>query len=175
MKYYAGIGSRETPTDIQNIMTQIASKLEAKDYILRSGGAIGADTAFEIGVIDNSHKEIYLPWKNYNNNNSSLFDLDNFNITYDIAKQFHPKFNSLSPGAKKLISRNTYQILGLDLKTHSEFIICWTIDGKLKGGTAQALRIANHHNIPIYNLGNKKDFNNIIDRFLSNKKSIFNI
>ena len=35
----------------------------------------------------------------------------------------------------------------------SKFVVCWTPGGQLKGGTAQALRIATALNIPIINLG----------------------
>jgi predicted Rossmann fold nucleotide-binding protein DprA/Smf involved in DNA uptake len=42
-KYYAGIGSRETPKDICDIMTQLAIKLANNGWVLRSGGAKGAD------------------------------------------------------------------------------------------------------------------------------------
>ena len=35
----------------------------------------------------------------------------------------------------------------------SKFVVCWTPQGLLKGGTAQALRIATAMNIPIINLG----------------------
>lgn len=47
--YYAGVGSRETPQDILNTMYKIGKYLASKGYTLRSGGAIGADTAFENG------------------------------------------------------------------------------------------------------------------------------
>jgi predicted Rossmann fold nucleotide-binding protein DprA/Smf involved in DNA uptake len=48
--YYAGIGARSTPPQILSVMTRLASKLEGMGYTLRSGGAAGADTAFERGV-----------------------------------------------------------------------------------------------------------------------------
>ena len=35
----------------------------------------------------------------------------------------------------------------------SKFVVCWTPQGLLKGGTAQALRTATALNIPIINLG----------------------
>lgn len=38
-KYYAGIGSRKTPPDICQLMTQIAEELSQGGYILRSGHA----------------------------------------------------------------------------------------------------------------------------------------
>jgi len=48
-KYYAGIGARSTPQNILDIMTNLAHKLSEKEYILRSGGALGADMAFDEG------------------------------------------------------------------------------------------------------------------------------
>jgi hypothetical protein len=58
-------------------------------------------------------------------------------------------------GAKKLMARNMYQVLGQDLETPTSFIVCWTKDGKASGGTGQALRVAKKYNIPIFNLYNE--------------------
>lgn len=44
---YAGIGSRETPLSMLKTMTKVADMLAKKGYTLNSGGAIGADVAFE--------------------------------------------------------------------------------------------------------------------------------
>lgn len=38
IKYYTGIGSRKTPIEILDFMTEIAIYLNKKKYILRSGG-----------------------------------------------------------------------------------------------------------------------------------------
>ncbi len=151
-KFYAGIGSRETPPTLIPIIDDIVIVLNKLNYTLRSGGAIGADSFFENKA---KLKEIYLPQDNYNFNNSTLHkELSNEIIeqSYDIASKFHPNQNYLKPPVKKLISRNTFQVLGKDLQTPSEFIICFTVDGKFTGGTSQSLRIAKYYNIPIYNL-----------------------
>ncbi len=50
-KYYSGIGSRETPDDIIDVMKQLGKKLADQGWILRTGGAKGADQAFELGWI----------------------------------------------------------------------------------------------------------------------------
>ena len=48
--YYAGIGSRETPEPILDIMTKLSEYIYTKtDLTLRSGGADGADAAFMKG------------------------------------------------------------------------------------------------------------------------------
>lgn len=44
---YAGIGSRETPMEVLELMTKASTWLGTKGYTLQSGGAIGADMAFE--------------------------------------------------------------------------------------------------------------------------------
>ena len=98
--YYAGIGSRNTPNEILSLLTSLAEQLALKGYILRSGGAKGADSAFEKGC-DKVHgnKEIFLPWKNFENNTSSLFInsiIPNDLIT--IAKEFYPSFDYSSKG-----------------------------------------------------------------------------
>lgn len=154
--YYAGIGSRETPQDILNWFTAIGKYLSDKEYTLRSGGADGADKAFETGCDKvNGKKEIYIPWKGFNGSKSELYDVTK--EMYEMAAKYHPYWNNLKDGAKKLHARNCSQILGKDLKTPSLFVICWTNDGKMQGGTAQALRIATDYNIPIFNAGAYKD------------------
>lgn len=151
MKYYAGIGSRETPIELNDVIILIAKYMHKNGYTLRSGGAPGADTMFENAIKTTTDKsEIYLPWRNFNGNKSRFFYLSQ--EAYKIAEQYHPSWNRLSEAGKKLMARNTYQVLGYDLNTHSELIICWTPNGKEQGGTSQAMRIAKAYNIPIVNL-----------------------
>lgn len=123
--YYTGIGSRNTPEDILELMSKIAKKLETLGYTLRSGGANGADKAFENGV--ENLKEIYLPWKNFNNNNSEFFNVSD--KARDLASKFHPNWSNLKFSVKNLMGRNAYQVLGYNLDKKSEFVICWTPDG----------------------------------------------
>jgi predicted Rossmann fold nucleotide-binding protein DprA/Smf involved in DNA uptake len=44
---YAGIGSRQTPPDVLRRMTRYAQRLQELGWVLRSGGAAGADTTFQ--------------------------------------------------------------------------------------------------------------------------------
>jgi hypothetical protein len=52
-------------------------------------------------------------------------------------------------------------ILGHDLDTPVEFVICWTYKGNLKGGTALGMKIAAAHGIPIYNLAHEKSLQKV--------------
>ncbi len=73
---------------------------------------------------------------------------------------------ALSLAALKLMARNSYQVLGRDLKSPSEFLICWTPDGYLTavertdgtGGTDQAIAIADFYRIPVLNKGQADHF-----------------
>lgn len=153
MKYYAGIGSRETPEELRPLIVSLAEQLSLEGFTLRSGAAPGADTFFEEGAgVD---KEIYLPWPDFRGrkdgytwNTIPLMDKAD-----KLAEKFHPAYANLNVGARLLMRRNGYQILGWDLASPSHFIACWTPDGKDVGGTSQAIRIARAYSIPVFNLG----------------------
>lgn len=153
MRYYAGIGARDTPESILEDMSLAARYLELAGWKLRSGGAAGADTAFENGVRDvGQNAEIFLPWKGFRKNQSPKYGSTLEART--IAKQFHPNWANVSCAGRDFHARNVYQILGEDLVSHSKFVLCWTEGGKIKGGTGQALRMAEHFKIPVINFGN---------------------
>lgn len=164
---YAGIGSRRTPSHIQNIMYNVGAHLQTQGWVLRSGHAEGADMAFEQGADfaaneagQHASKEIYLPWKGFNHSDSP-FHPEKFPFTdqeMQFAESMHPNWKKCSPAARKLHARNVRQILGCEMVngpvvTPVKFIICWTEHGLMKGGTAQAMRIAGVCEIPIFNLG----------------------
>lgn len=141
MRYYAGIGSRETPFDIQLLLFDLAAKLGQK-YTLRSGHAKGADLAFENGCVSiNGGKEIFKA-------------KDCTPESIEFTSQFHPAWENCTTDGKKLHGRNAMIVMGKDLKTPVERVICWCYekDGEWFGGTGQGLRIAKAHDIPIYNL-----------------------
>lgn len=180
MKIYAGIGSRETPDHIAELMYEIAWKMADLGWVLRSGGAPGADRAFQRGCeayhiankISNYNQEIFLPWEGFNglHVNADTGHLIPYNSeAASIAETYHPRYKTLSRNAKLLMNRNSCQILGVDLKTPVKFVVCWTPDASLgktskdTGGTGQALRIAFAYGIPIYNLGNPSHLSKISD------------
>jgi hypothetical protein len=150
--HYAGIGSRDTPSHVLEYFSLIATFFATKGVVLRSGAAQGADKAFEIGCDKiNGQKEIYLPWRYFEKSDSDLVVSNP--RAYEIAEQFHPYWNNLKDGAKKLQARNTHQVLGWDLESPSTFVMCWTKNGKGLGGTGQAIRIANHYGVPVFDAG----------------------
>lgn len=167
MKYFAGIGSRQTPPEILEFMKQVAIQLERHGWTLRSGAAEGADSAFASGV--QHHAEIWIPWKSFGNphnpNHTYRVISANDKPAFESVDKFHPSPSSLSEAARKLMARNYRQIVGTGIEDRqdSKFVICWTPNGELKGGTAQAIKIANSLNIPVFNLAIEADYRRILD------------
>ena len=142
---YAGIGCRQTPPDILDIMHQIAQNLAAENWTLRSGRAAGADTAFEKGALSilpaGPRPELYpvgCP--------TPLW-------AHMMAQKYHPAWERCTHFAKLAHARNSLIVCGRSeprqLVSH---IICWTPGGQISGGTGQALRIAQDLRIPVLNL-----------------------
>ena len=140
--YYAGIGSRQTPPDVLDKFTTLAQVLEEKGYVLRSGGAEGADSSFAEGAIT---KEIYRP---------SMIKGEIGKRAMEIARQHHPAWHKCNEYVRKLHGRNAMIILGEELNTPVEMVICWTVNGETIGGTGLGISIAQSNSIPVINFGN---------------------
>jgi hypothetical protein len=174
LKSYAGIGSRETPIEILEVMKVISRRLYNGGFTLRSGGAKGADQAFESALIEFEREdaqkqvEIYLPWPGFEKQTRlNWFEPKRKTPqpeAFTFSSMYHPGWNYLSDFAKSLHARNTHQILGYDITNPDlvDFVVCWTKNGKISGGTGQALRIAEAHNIEIYNLAIRNELSRLI-------------
>lgn len=174
--YYTGVGARDTPAAYQLLMQTLAERLTRIGIVLRSGGADGADSAFEKG----SHpdlKEIYLPWPKFN---GSLSPLHYIHVdAYSIAAKYHPNWENLKQSVRKLHARNVHQVLGQNLVTPSTALICYTQDGastaedctRLTGGTGMAIKIAHGIDIPIYNIQTREGYSSCIKWVVSLEKS----
>ncbi len=153
-RFYAGIGSRGTPEDpFKDLFAKIAKGLAAKNFVLRSGGADGADSFFEAGCKEvGGQMEIYLPWRGFNKNTSKLFTQRPEDFA--LAAVHHPGWPNLKEPVRKLMARNVRQVGNKECgDTLVSFVLCWTPEGKGSGGTGQALRIAKSLNIRIFDFG----------------------
>lgn len=154
---YAGIGSRETPDEILDVMQEIALDLGGRGFVLRSGHAPGADQAFEKGA-RGYDAQIFLPWMGFGRTVAidapHVQHLPTHNALNTVSK-YHPNPKALSAGARLLHARNAQIVLGQSLDDPVDFIICWTKDAKGGGGTGQALRIARDKRIPWFDLADK--------------------
>lgn len=156
VKTYTGIGSRKAPMEILKLFMRVAEYLAIQGHTLRSGASPGSDKAFEIGCdASRGNKEIFLPWMGFEGSMSKYIVREG--QAYELAKEYHPSWDNLSEGGKKLQSRNSHQIMGWDLKTPTDVVICWTPGGRGGGGTGQAIRIAKDIGVPIFDAGKYLD------------------
>lgn len=161
--YYAGIGARDTPPLICSYMEQIGSWLAEEGWILRSGGADGADRAFEKGCdLAGGRKEIFLPEKGYNGNSSELFTPPE--TAFQLIDEIWEDLKNRTPLVRALFARNCLQILGSDLDSASRVVICWTRNGTAVGGTGKAIQIAELYKIPVINLFDETQQNHLVDK-----------
>lgn len=183
---YAGIGSRETPKDVLELMTKAATWLEGKGYKLQTGykrkqanGKLveeGADKAFSDGT---KNKELFGP------------DMANAK-TRSVAEEIHPNLKGMwssvynkwvskvgkdkateyADGAIGLQERNTFQVFGAKLDTAVDFVLFYAEETKNpmrpKGGTGQAVEMARRKGIPTINMANK-DWRKELTKVISEK------
>lgn len=181
---YTGVGSQNTPVYILRLMRVLSFQLCRHGWKLRTGDVNGADTAFVQGVrnlieklnVEDIHgqfvkepkslMEIYCPnyYKPANKRPGEYIvpseDSDVADASY-YTHNFHPTPQALNHFARKITNRSAHQILGKNLYVPVRFVVCWTEDGGRTdpiGHTGQAVRIAAHYNIPVYNLKNDEDY-----------------
>ncbi len=135
--------------------------------------------AVDLGLAKESQFEVYVA-DQYNIRRSTLprkhlaivRNKDLISETERIASEVHPAWDRCNEWARGMHSRNCHQILGYDLQSPVDAVICWTPDGKIQGGTSTAIRIALKYNIPVFNLGtkDKESVLQSIEKFLESRK-----
>ena len=127
-------------------MDGIAQKAYSKAVDL----GLAKESQFEVYVADqhNIHRST-LPRRHL----ATVRNKDLISETERIASEVHPAWDRCNEWARGMHSRNCHQILGYDLQSPVDAVICWTPDGKIQGGTRTALMIAMREGIPVFNLG----------------------
>lgn len=165
------IGSRETPETEQNALTIFAQHIQHSKGVVRSGGARGADQAAEKGITDARYKEIYLPYSKAPAHQDGVYVLGEMHRRYQdgartIAQRFHPNWTALQnkgQAAEQLMTRNVFQILGMELRSPSDIVVMWAKGSRtgwgrrdshnricdVPGGTGLAVRLAHSLHIPV--------------------------
>ncbi len=197
-KYYTGVGSRQTPFYILYMMSEIAIILEKKGYVLRSGCATGADAAFEDVLEDpKNNAEIYIPNKGFPFKMGTIFKnhyiipeerfgtgIDGLYCkatrlihNYDI----HKGWKYCKPHIMKLHNRNMFQVLGIDLKSKSDFNVCYTRGKELlytdttrdTGGTGTSINASDIYKVPLFNLSYTPHYRRL-QGFIKENKHLIN-
>lgn len=142
IREFAGIGNREISKETFDRIAKISRGLNRIGYTLRSGGARGSDSAFQIAYSRSGNSLIYRP------------DDDIPQWAYDMAVKKHPAGHSLKTHTKKLMARNCMIILGASGNSPVDFVLCYNnpLQSKSLGGTGFSVQIARSHEIPVFNL-----------------------
>jgi hypothetical protein len=190
---YAGIGSRETPEDVLNLMTEAAKYLESLGYTLNTGKTFIARPSN-----DPKYQKQYEERLAFSKKNNGKVGLDEegadrafslgttkknlFGVNAPVGKkeltvmeEIHPAPDKLTEGAKKLMARNTNQIFGENLDTPVDFVLFYAKETsnplRVAGGTGQAVEMARRKRIPTINMS-KPNWKKKLDEILNNNKSI---
>lgn len=148
---YTGVGARVTPREMLGEMYSLGERYGLIGAELRSGGALGPDSAFESGAdAANGPKKIFLPWQKYNNNTSPLFEAPD--AAFEMLDIIVPEAKKRSDSVRGMFARNCMQVMGETLDDPSEFVACWMKTKAPVGGTGVTVRIAQYFNIPVFNL-----------------------
>ena len=165
---YAGVGSRETPEKILVRMRAVGELLGRDGFVCRSGGAVGADSAFEEGSdAAGGKKRIFIAWRKLSEERMARnvpgaasdvvgIDSEDERIAREVLRSLGKNYDNYSRGAASLQARNVRQILGERKDCPAVAVVAWTRDGKMLGGTATALRLAEMRGVPIINLGSER-------------------
>lgn len=171
-----GIGTRKTDRQAFAMLYKIARRMAYQGWELRSGGAIGADTAWERGWDGFDTKQIYLtrgtsPVIAKNTACGRISDYGDIWLeAEDIASRIHPRWENLDEASQALHTRNVFQILGLDLQSKTDVVAAYAppAGNSVKGGTATAFNLARAKGIPAFNLwtieGQRKFFAFVLER-----------
>lgn len=174
---YAGVGSRRTPPDVLHAMSDIAQTLGDAGTALSTGGADGADKAFETGALrTDAPITVHTPWPGYNGyrpGRDPETDIDvlhpkpastvNGHSYIDLAREHHPYWNRCSRGARALFLRNVSILAGAQGDDRRTLPVCAVIaytpnglpTGREAGGTGHTLRTAAFLDIPCINLSRR--------------------
>lgn len=155
-----GIGSRKIDAQAFGMLYKIARRMAQSGWNLRSGGALGSDSAWEAGWAGFDTKEIYVVKGTSDDiaKDSGCGHISAYGDIWldaeDIARNIHPGWDFLDDSSQALHTRNVFQVLGLDLNMKSDVVAAYAPPkgAGVSGGTATAFNLARAMRIPTFNL-----------------------
>ncbi len=174
---YAGVGARATPAEVLAGMSDVARALGDAGFALSTGGADGADLAFETGALrTDAPVTVHTPWPGYNGYRPGRDPESGIDVIHPepsdtvggmsflhLARSHHPAWHRCRRGARALFVRNV-SILAGALDNDGAVLpvraaIAWTPNGSAlgreAGGTGHTLRVAAELGIPVVNLSER--------------------
>ena len=171
---YAGIGARRTPDAVLAAMADLAETLGHSGCALSTGGADGADRAFETGALrTDGPVTVHAPWSGYNGYRPGREPGSDIDVRVprptdtvrgdpyaDLARRHHPAWERCGSGARALFVRNVAILAGaladdgaaLPVRAVVAYTPNGVATGRDAGGTGHTLRVAAELGIPAVNV-----------------------
>ena len=151
-----GTGPRTTPIAVLAVMELLGYWFSDRRWIVRTGGSLGAEQAFERGClrVPSSNLVRLIPWALFNGHQEEPLEIKSG--AYRFAEQMHPLWGSLNPSVQLLHSRNVHLVLGEDLASPVSAVINWLPEDHPSRESLVLLGVADLYDIPVINLVNEK-------------------
>jgi len=148
---------REFPEEVKNNLFRIASRLISKDITVRLNGD-DKDFSTKLAELSDTHTELYIPWKNFNNLESKNY----FNTltSNSIAVKHFSGWEKIPDSVRAMLSRNVRMIFGDKNNSICLCLITWSKDGasrlteinKDTGRSSFIIKVACSYGFPVLNL-----------------------
>lgn len=158
----ACVGSRDVPFGVKERLLALGGLVVYQGHVLRTGNAPGADQAFAAGgnAQDPAKVHLFLPWEGFEfrarrpgNRVVVAPDPEVDPGLYQEAERLHPRWDLLDDPAKRLMARNVLTLRG------AAMCLAWPNWQKQGGGgTGQALRYCQAHQVPLIDLTQPDSF-----------------
>lgn len=163
------IGNRNTPAEICNHYVPVVKALLKAGHVGRSGGALGMDHVLTRAIeelraegFNDFDATVYIPtrrfnglhWGNLGHRVHYVGWFKNYAQATEMASQYHDVWHLCDEFSRQAHARNMYEVLGTELAVPSDFIITYAKTnrkGIVTGGTGTAIKLAQTHQIPIFN------------------------
>lgn len=163
------IGNRDVPEHARVKYVPIVKALLKAGHEGRSGGAKGMDYVLTQAIeelmtegLTGFKASVYIPTRQFNDLQWGKLGhrvhyvkwFKNYDKAVELAGQCHPAWHHCDDYSRSMHARNVYEILGTDLNTPSDFVLCYAKtnrNGVVIGGTGTAIKLAQCHSVPVYN------------------------
>jgi len=156
MRGYAIGGHRDAPEWALRLAAKCAAHALSEGSWLRTGGAKGIDewAARGAALVPNAggRLEIVLPWEGFRGAAEGHPDANVWVISpahLEVCLRLTPEVGRKPQGVQRLMARNVGVLLGKDLKTPVDRVICYRVR---PGGTDHLVRCARMLGIRVYNI-----------------------
>jgi len=159
LKYYTGIGSKDTPQAELARMEKIGSFLGDLGYVLRTGDAVGAERAFEQGALNT--KALVQKWRS----DTSYFPLPEWATEKASEVCWEKPLERMKAFQISRVTQRVFQVFGdsVDIQHPVDFVVYWSLSDPLspltdsEGDLRYTVRVAHKAGIPTYNLRSQRE------------------